>query len=137
MTSRVMGTARLVSGAAAIVVAAACAGAGSGAGDIDAEREELYTDWEATVAEEMSGLDSGGRVALQGIWPRAEFEGATADVLAIVQTEPALRPMVTRLERFLQFGTSNRVRDQLQREPVDRRVWHILVDTVNRGLAGR
>jgi hypothetical protein len=127
----------LVRGAAALLVAAACAGAGAGSGELDAEMEEFYAGWEAAVAEEMSGLDAGARVVLQGVWPRAEFEGATADVLAILQTEPALRPMVTRLERFLQFGTSNRVRDQLQREPVDRRVWHILVDTVNRGLAGR
>ncbi|HUP18619.1 MAG TPA: hypothetical protein VM778_01565 [Gemmatimonadota bacterium] len=138
MTSRVLReAARLPRSVVALLVAAACAGASAGAGELDAEMEEFYAAWETEVADAMRELDSGDRQVFRGIWPRAEFEGATADVLAVLRTEPSLRPTVVRLERFLQFGGSNRVREQLRNESVDRRLWRILIDTVNRELAGR
>jgi hypothetical protein len=66
--------------------------------------------------------------------PVAEFEGETIEVLMVLGVLPSLQPMVRRLDRFLQLSPSNRVRSEIRTEPGDRRLWHILLDTINAEL---
>ena len=117
-----------------LVAAAACASSRARSPELEAELEAFYADWEAEVRAEIRGLDAGGRDQLLVIWPRAEFEGATNDVLEELGRQPELLPVVRRLREFLQARPSNRVRGELRTQSVDRRLWKILIDSINAEL---
>ena len=112
---------------------AACAGARSQA-SIDEETAGFHEAFEAEVREAVRDLGPDGREQLLGIMPAAEAEGATDDVLEVIETRPPLRPFVRRVRRFLQNEPSNWVRRQLATETGDRRLWHVLLDSINREL---
>lgn len=116
------------------IAALACAGTRARSAETEAELARFYEAWEAEVRDAVRDLDPGERRQLEDIWPRAEFEGATRDVIAVIASNPSLRPTARRLERFLRDEPSNRVRVELATETVDLRLWHILVDTVNAEL---
>lgn len=116
------------------IVAIACAGSAARSPSLEADVEAFYADWENEVREAVQDLDEANRKQLLYVMPVAEFEGETSEVLRILGTRPSLRPMVRRLERFLAFDPSNRVRSEIRTEPGDRRLWHILLDTINAEL---
>lgn len=105
--------------------------------ETEAALETFYTDWEAEIVDEMARLGDDDVARLRDVWPRAAFEGATRDVLDVLAAEATLRPFVRRLRRFIQNYPSNPVQYQMRTETVDRRMWHILVDTVNAQLRER
>lgn len=117
----------------ALTVHVACAGARSRAA-VDQEAETFYATFEAEVRSQVRALDEGGIGQLRGILPLAEVEGATEDVLDVIQTRPALRPMVRGIRRFLSEEPSNWVRREIATEQGDRRLWHILLDTIQAEL---
>lgn len=119
------------------VLGAACQTTGARSPETEAALETFYADWEAQIVEEMARLDAGDVARLRDVWPRAGFEGATRDVLDVIAEEATLRPFVRRLRRFLQNYPSNAVHYEMRTETVDRRMWHILVDTVNAELRER
>lgn len=114
---------------------AACAGARSQT-SIDEETAGFYEAFEAEIREAVRDLGPDGRDQLLNIMPAAEVEGATDDVLEVIETRPPLRPFVRRIRRFLQNEPSNWVRRQLATESGDRRLWHVLLDSIN-GELGR
>ncbi len=117
----------------ALPVPFACAGARSQA-SVDQETETFYATFEAEVRSEVRALEEGETQQLRDIMPLAEVEGATHDVLDVIETRPALRPMVRGIRRFLSDEPSNRVRLELSTERGDRRLWHILLDSINAQL---
>jgi hypothetical protein len=128
-------TFRAVLGAALLLAAgAACATTSPRSPELEAELESFYADWEAEVEAEIRALDEGGRSQLMAVWPRAEFEGATNDVLTVLEEEAELQPVVRRLRRFLQSRPSARVTSELQTQSGDHGLWKILVDTINAEL---
>jgi hypothetical protein len=114
-------------------IPAACAGARSQA-SADPETEAFYAAFETEVRSEVRALGEDEIRQLRDIMPLAEVEGATRDVLDVIETRPALRPMVRGIRRFLSEEPSNRVRDRIVTEPGDRRLWHILVDSIRAEL---
>lgn len=118
-------------------LAAGCRTTGARSPETEAALETFYTDWEAEIVDEMARLGDDDVERLRDVWPRAAFEGATRDVLDVLAAEATLRPFVRRLRRFLQNYPSNPVQNQMRTETVDRRMWHILVDTVNAQLRER
>ena len=117
----------------ALLVPLACAGARSQA-SVDQETESFYAAFEAEVRSEVRALEEGATEQLRDIMPLAEVEGATRDVLDVIETRPALRPTVRGIRRFLSDEPSNRVRLELNTERGDRRLWHILLDSINSEL---
>lgn len=113
---------------------AACAGARSQA-SLDQETEAFYTAFESEVRAQVRGLGEGEIEQLRDVLPLAEVEGATRDVLDVIEDRPALRPMVRGIRRFLRDEPSNWVRRELATERGDRRLWHILLDTIRAELA--
>lgn len=131
---------RAIAAIAALVVAvagSACQTTGARSPEADAELETFYTDWEAEIVDAMAELDDGDVTRLRDVWPRASFEGATDGVLDVLAQEATLRPFARRLRRFLETYPSNAVQNQMRTETVDRRMWHVLVDTVNAELRER
>lgn len=123
--------------AAVVVAGAACETTPARSPETEAALETFYADWEAEIVDGVADLDDGGVARLRTVWPRASFEGATAGVLDVLGDEAALRPFTRRLRRFLETYPSNAVHYQMRTETVDRRLWHILVDTVNAELRER
>ena len=117
----------------ALSVPIACAGARSEA-SVDQETESFYAAFEAEVRSEVRALEEGETEQLRDIIPLAEVEGATRDVLDVIETRPSLRPMVRGIRRFLREEPSNWVRRELATERGDRRLWHILLDSMNAEL---
>ncbi len=117
------------------IVIAGCAGSRSQA-SVDQDADAFYAEFEAEVRESVRELGPDERQQLLDIMPVAEVEGATRDVLAVIETRPSLGPMVRRIQRFLQNQPSNWVRRELATERGDRRLWHILLDSIN-GELGR
>ena len=113
---------------------AACAGGRSQA-TADPETEAFYAEFETEVRSQVRALEDDEIRQLRDIMPLAEVEGATRDVLDVIETRPALRPMVRGIRRFLSEEPSNRVRDQIVTEPGDRRLWHILLNSIDAELA--
>lgn len=131
---------RAMAAIAALVVAvagSACQTTGARSPEADAELETFYADWEAEIVDAMAELDDGDVARLRDVWPRASFEGATDGVLDVLAQEATVRPFVRRLRRFLETYPSNAVHTQMRTETVDRRMWHVLVDTVNAELRER
>lgn len=114
-------------------VPVACAGARSQA-SIDQETEAFYAAFESDVRSEVRALGADEIEQLRDIMPLAEVEGATNDVLDVIETRPALRPMVRGIRRFLRDEPSNWVRRELATEQGDRRLWHVLLDAINAEL---
>lgn len=119
---------------AVLAVLTACASSGE---SFDRDVEAFYAAFEAAVRSAARELGPDEREQLLDIMPRAEFEGATADVLAVIATRPALGPMVRRIERFLATEPSGSVRLEIRSSQGDRRLWHILLDEINRELGRR
>lgn len=118
---------------AVVAVMAACA---SSTESFDRDVEALYVAFEAEVRNAARELGPDERKQLLDVMPLAEFEGATADVLAIMATRPALKPIIRRIERFLATAPSGSVRLEIRSSQGDRRLWHILLDAIN-GELGR
>lgn len=116
-----------------LAVLTACA---SSTESFDRDVEAFYAAFETEVRSAVRELDPDEREQLRDIMPSAEFEGATADVLEVIATRPALRPMVRRIERFLTTQPSGSVRLEIRSSQGDRRLWHILLDSIN-GELGR
>ena len=114
-------------------IPAACAG-GRSQSSVDQETEAFYAAFETEVRSQVGALEEGGIRQLRDIMPLAEVEGATRDVLDVIETRPALRPMVRGIRRFLTEEPSNRVHDQIATEPGDRRLWHILLNSIRSEL---
>jgi hypothetical protein len=119
----------------ALSVPIACAGARSQA-SVDQETEVFYAAFEAEVRSAVRSLQEDETEQLRDIMPLAEVEGATYDVLDVIETRPPLRPMVRGIRRFLSDEPSNRVRLELNTERGDRRLWHILLDSIHAELRG-
>ncbi len=111
----------------------ACAGARSQAA-VDRETGAFYAAFETEVRSEVRALEEDEIRQLRDIMPLAEVEGATHDVLDVIETRPALRPMVRGIRRFLSEEPSNWVRRELATERGDRRLWHILLDSIQAEL---
>ena len=118
---------------AMFAVLTACASSNE---SFDRDVEAFYAAFETEVGSAVRELGPDEREQLRDIMPRAEFEGATADVLEVLATRPALRPMVRRIERFLTTQPSGSVRLEIRSSQGDRRLWHILLDSIN-GELGR
>jgi hypothetical protein len=112
---------------------AACAGARSQA-SVDQETETFYAAFESEVRSEVRALGADEIEQLGTVMPLAEVEGATNDVLDVIESRPALRPMVRRIRRFLGEEPSNWVRRELATQRGDRRLWHILLDSIRAEL---
>lgn len=134
---RTVGARALASIAILAAFAAGCRTSGARSPETEAALETFYAEWEAEIVDEMAGLGDDQVARLRDVWPRAAFEGATRDVLDVLAAEATLRPFVRRLHRFLRNYPSNAVHYQIGTETVDRRMWHILVDTVNAQLRER
>lgn len=128
---------RLLAAAIALSIATACETTGARTPETEAALETFYAEWEAEIVDAMADLGDDDVARLRDVWPRAEFEGATADVLDVLAEEGSLRPFVRRLRRFLETYPSNAVHDQMRTATVDRRTWHVLLDTVNAELRER
>jgi hypothetical protein len=111
----------------------ACAGARSQA-SVDQETEAFYAAFESEVRSEVRALGADEIEQLGTVMPLAEVEGATNDVLDVIESRPALRPMVRRIRRFLGEEPSNWVRRELATQRGDRRLWHILLDSIRAEL---
>jgi hypothetical protein len=110
-----------------------CAGARSQA-SVDQEAEAFYAAFESEVRSEVRALGADEVEQLRDIMPLAEVEGAMNDVLDVIETRPALRPMVRGIRRFLRDEPSNWVRREIATEQGDRRLWHILHEAINTEL---
>ncbi|MGH7587453.1 MAG: hypothetical protein ACRELU_02560 [Gemmatimonadota bacterium] len=119
----------------ALSVPIACVGARSQA-SVDQETEAFYAAFEAEVRSSVRSLEEDEIQQLRDIMPLAEVEGATYDVLDVIETRPALRPMVRGIRRFLRDEPSNWVSNELNTERGDRRLWHILLDSIQAELRG-
>lgn len=127
---------RLLAAAIVLAVAAACRSTGAPDPETEAALETFYADWEVEIGTAMAVLDDDDLARLESVWPRAEFEGTVDGVLSVLADEASLRPFVSRLRRFVETYPSNTVHYRLDTATVDRRMWHILVDTVNAELEG-
>ena len=116
---------------AMVAFLAACA---SSTESFDRDVEAFYVAFESEVRNAARELGPDERKQLLDIMPLAEFEGTTADVLAVMATRPALRPMIRRIERFLATEPSGSVRLEVRSSQGDRRLWHILLDVINEEL---
>ncbi len=121
----------------AAAVAAACGTTGARSPETEAALQTFYADWETVIVDEMARLEDDDIARLRDVWPVASFEGATRAVLDVLAGDATLRPFVRRLRRFLETYPSNVVHSEMRTETVDRRMWHILVDTVNAQLRER
>lgn len=110
-----------------------CAGARSQA-SVNQDTEAFYVAFEAEVRSAVRALGEDEAEQLRDIMPLAEVEGATNDVLDVIETRPALRPMVRRIRRFLRDEPSNWVSNEIATEQGDRHLWHILLDTIRAEL---
>lgn len=127
--ARSRGARALVLGLA--VVLTACATSNESP-EMDAE--SFYAAFGAEVRSAVRDLDPDEREQLLDTLPRAEFEGATTDVLEVIATRPGLTPMVRRIERFLETEPTGSLRLEIRSPQGDRRLWHILLDTINEEL---
>lgn len=112
---------------------AACAGARSQT-SVDQDTEAFYAAFETEVRSVVRALAEDEAKQLRDIMPLAEVEGATNDVLDVIETRPALRPMVRGIRRFLSDEPSNWVRNEIATEHGDRRLWHILLNSIRAEL---
>ena len=112
---------------------AGCAGAPSRS-SVEQDTEAFYAAFETEVHRAVRDLGPDERAQLLDVMPTAEVEGATRDILTVLETRPPLRPMVRGIRRFLRDEPSNWVRRELATEPGDRRLWHILLDSINAEL---
>lgn len=124
--------ARLGTALAALAMAIlACTAGSARSPETRAELAEFYAAWESEIRAAVADLEEDDLAQLRDIWPAAEFEGTTGEVLEVIATRPALQPLSRRLSRFLNRAPSNRVRGELGTETAERRLWTILVDTIN------
>jgi hypothetical protein len=123
--------------AALLAALTACVSSAGNSGEtFEEDVEAFYSAFEVEVENALRELEPDDREQLLDIMPQVEFEGETADVLDVIATRPSLRPMVRRIERFLSTEPAGTVRWEVRSSEGDRRLWHILLDTIN-GELGR